>query len=217
MQSSILSRIRREGFEPLGWFVVQPGDALPHPARFVVLIGNAGPEMFQRFAVQRDAARDSLDDWTRSTVDGLSRDLGARAVYPFDQPFLPFLSWARRGGGGHVSPLGLNIHPRYGLWHAYRAALLFADALDWPAIAGHASPCDDCTTRPCLGACPVRAFDGERFDVAACRHHLRGDAAQTCDPAGCRARCACPVGMQFRYEPRQMAFHMRAFRLGEQQ
>ena len=48
--------IRRAGFTPLGWFAPTPEDKVPDGARFVILIGNAGPDMFRRFARERDKA-----------------------------------------------------------------------------------------------------------------------------------------------------------------
>ena len=66
----------------------------------------------------------------------------ASALYPLDKPPLPFRPG--RGACGHLSPLGLNIHPVYGLWHAFRAALLFDQDPGLPAIAAAPSPCDSC-------------------------------------------------------------------------
>lgn len=209
MEHPILGRISREGFAPLAWFEAQPTDGLPGHVKFVLLIGNAGPQMFRRFWQER-RGRD-LDTWTKAVVDVLATDLSADAAYPFDQPYPPFLTWARRGNAGHVSPLGLNIHPVYGLWHAYRAALLFPVAFDIPRSAPAPSPCDSCADKPCLAACPVEAFDGSRYDVAACVQHLQTPAGSGCMEDGCLARRACPVGRQFRYEAPQIRFHMQAF------
>jgi hypothetical protein len=211
MEHPVLMRIRREGFTPLGWFEPAPEDGVPGGVQFVILIGNAGPGMFRRFSRERNPAIDSMDEWTRETVDAFAADLDAKAIYPFDRPHLPFLTWARRGGGGHVSPLGLNIHPVYGLWHAYRAALLFPVVFDLPRHSFGAHPCESCAAKPCLSACPVNAFDGKNYDVAACGQHILLDRAQSCDPGGCKARLACPVGKAFTYSPAQMAFHMKAF------
>jgi hypothetical protein len=47
--------------------------------------------------------------------------------------------------------------------------------------------------------------------VAACVGHLETPAGAECMAEGCRARRACPVGTDYRYEPAQAAFHMRAF------
>lgn len=212
MQHPVLTAIRRAGFTPLGWFEPSDADFVPEGARFVILIGNAGPDMFRRFARERDPARDGLDNWTREVVTALARDLDASPIFPFDvSPPYPFLTWARRGGAGHVSPLGLNIHPTYGLWHAYRAALLFPVVFDLPATSPGAHPCETCAGKPCLSACPVSAFDGTRYDVDTCAGHLAAPQGHDCMTAGCLARHVCPVGQGFAYAPAQARFHMRAF------
>jgi hypothetical protein len=211
MDHPILNAIRREGFQPLGWFAPGPEDRVPGHARFLILIGNAGPEMFRRFAKERDPQHDLLDDWTRFAVGRLARDIDAQALYPFDKPALPFLTWARRARAGHVSPLGLNIHPVYGLWHAFRAALALPVVFDLPMPSPGPHPCETCLGRPCLTACPVHAFDGTSYDVAACARHIGSPKGEACMEGGCLARRACPVGTAFTYRPEQMAFHMRAF------
>ena len=205
MEHPILNRIRRETFTPLGWFsAVDMG-----PTKQVILIGNAGPDMFRRFA--RSGAP-TMDEWTRVVVEALAEDLGAKAAFPFDKPALPFLSWARRGGAGHVSPLGLNIHSTYGLWHAYRAALLFPVEFDLSRVSAGSHPCENCLDKPCLSACPVGAFDGSSYNVAACGEHIKSEGGQNCVDGGCLARLACPVGKAYQYSSQQMQFHMRAFR-----
>jgi hypothetical protein len=216
MEHPVLTAIAREGFVALGWFAPVAGDGVPamadnKPTRQVILIGNAGPAMFARFRRERDPARDSLDDWTRTVIDPLAGRLGARALYPFDQPAHAFLTWARRAGAGFTSPLGLNIHPVYGLWHAFRAALLLPVEFDLPSPGVSAGPCETCAQKPCLRTCPVSAFDGSGYDVAACAGHLSGRAGEDCMTRGCLARHACPVGTAWRYEPAQASFHMAAF------
>ncbi len=196
---------------PFGWFAPKPDDAVPHDAKFVILVGNAGPDMFRRFARERNPAVDQIDDWTRDTISELANDLQADAVFPFDKPPQPFLTWARRGGAGHPSPLGLNIHPTYGLWHAYRAALLFPVEFDLPKQSAGAHPCETCADKPCLSACPVNAFSSAGYDVEACASHVGSTAGLDCYDNGCRARRACPVGQGFAYHPYQAQFFMRAF------
>jgi ferredoxin len=212
----LLASIADAGFVLLGWFKPAAGDGVPQgggasPAA-VVLIGNAGPGMFARFAEERDPRQDSLDDWTREAVGALAARCRASALYPFDKPPLPFLTWARRAQCGHVSPLGLNIHPVYGLWHAFRAALLLDREPGLPASAARSSPCDSCIGKPCLTACPVGAFRPGVYDVVACGEHLMAPAGAECMEGGCLARRACPVGSGYRYGPEQMRFHMAAFR-----
>jgi len=175
-------------------------------------MGSAGSAMFARFAAERDPLVDSLDAWTRATVDPIAAECGAAALYPFDKPPLPFLSWARRARCGHISPLGLNIHPEFGLWHAFRCALLFERDPALPAMAAGPNPCDSCRSKPCLATCPVGAFAAAGYDVAACAEHLMVPAGGACMERGCLARLACPVGTDYRYGPDQMRFHMAAFR-----
>ena len=212
----VLDAIEAEGFTPLGWFDPEPADGVPElesgcPVASAVLVGNAGPAMFARFAAERDVARDRLDDWCRDVLGRLAQRLGAGVHFPFDAPPLPFPTWARRAGAGHASPLGLNIHPRSGLWHAYRALLTFPRRLPLPRPDLGAHPCRTCAGRPCLAACPVGAFTNPGYDVAACARHIASRDGTDCMAGGCLARHACPVGPAYAYGPRQAGFHMRAF------
>jgi ferredoxin len=184
-------------------------------ARTVVLLGFAGSTHWREFDASPEAAdgeSNPLDRWSRRIIEGLAGRFGARGLYPNDgPPWLPFQQWARRAEGLHPSPLGILIHPVWGLWHAYRGALAFADAL--PEVpAQHApSPCDACRERPCLSTCPAGAVAPGRYDVVACRAHVRSEAGRDCLELGCRARRACPVGAGHRYAPAEAEFHMRAF------
>lgn len=211
MEHPILTRIKLEGFTTLGWFEPTRDDGVSPLTKFVILIGNAGSDMFRRFARARNPAASSLDDWTRHVVTPLAADLCAEAVFPFDTPPQPFLTWARKAGAGHTSPLGLNIRRTYGLWHAYRAALLFPVAFDLPRNSAGAHPCGSCADKPCLTACPVDAFDGTNYDVKSCGKHILSEAGADCMSGGCKSRRACPVGVPYQYATPQMQFHMLAF------
>jgi len=211
MEHPVFTRIMAEGFMPFGWFAPRPGDRVPDGAGLMLLIGNAGPAMFRRFARERDPDHDTLDDWCRAVIDPLAQALGARAIYPFDKPPQPFLTWAQRAGCGHASPLGLNIHPVYGLWHAFRAALIFDADPGLPPMSPSPHPCDTCIGRPCLTACPVDAFTGRNYRIDDCVRHIASPAGEDCMLHGCRARRACPVGQNYRYTDRQVRFHMNAF------
>ena len=202
---------------PRGAFHPASGDDVPPlasdtPVRTVVLAGHAGPQMWRAFGSARAGGNMTLDDWSVRILGQLAARLGARAVFPFERPYLPFQRWAMRAEACHPSPLGLLIHPDYGLWHGYRGALLFAAAIALPPPDRRVSPCANCADRPCLTACPAGAFDGSAYDVPACARHLAGEPA--CMDIGCLARHACPVGRDYRYAPAQARFHMRAF-LGE--
>ncbi len=184
-------------------------------ARMIVLLGFVGAGHWAGFArspEMGDGLAHPLDRWSRRTIDALATRFAARGLYPSDgPPWLPFQQWARRAEGLHPSPLGILIHPTWGLWHAYRGALAFAEALPVSPPAQAPSPCDACRPRPCLDTCPVGAIAPGRYDVAICRAHLRSAAGRDCLEEGCRARRACPVGAEHRYQPAEALLHMRAF------
>ena len=204
----------RGGFRPT------PDDALPALANgqatgTLLMVGNAGPAMWSAFSASpqaTDGQPHPLNRWTRQHVDAIAQAAGGVALYPFDAtPVWPFQRWAARAEPVFPSPLGLLIHPQYGLWHAYRAAILVAPDLQLPAPAPSASPCASCADKPCLSACPVGAFSTKGYDVPVCASHLTLPAGQDCRGGGCLARRACPVGLDYAQAPAQNEFHMQAF------
>ena len=215
--AAIAEAFARTGLLVRGGFAARDGDELPagplgRPAGAVVLLGNAGGDLWPAFSARRRDEPHSLDEWARRTVGGIAERLTARAVYPSDRPWHPFQQWAMRAEPVSPSPIGLLIHPDYGLWHAYRAALLLdAAPADLPSPDGRPSPCTTCVGRPCLSACPVAAHRENGFDVEACVGHLRADDEPHCLELGCRSRDGCPVGREYRFPPDQVRFHQQAF------
>ncbi|MDE1996385.1 MAG: 4Fe-4S dicluster domain-containing protein [Rhizobiaceae bacterium] len=189
-------------------------------AQSVVLLGNVGGSIWEPFSRWRQLPgnvdlRDPLDHWSKSIIRPISEATGSTAYFPSDPPWQPFQQWAMHAEGLKASPLGILIHPEYGLWHGYRGALGFAERLEddqpWK-VAAH--PCELCVEKPCLTRCPVQAVTSVGFDVGGCRSHLRTDAGRAgCMAIGCLARNACPVGRGYRYPPAQIAFHMAALHL----
>ncbi|MBL8701648.1 MAG: hypothetical protein JNK67_24925 [Alphaproteobacteria bacterium] len=213
------ARAFAQGLLLRGGFHPGPGDgvpSLPDGGRVATLLmlGNAGPAMWARFAASAEsrATPSPLDLWTRRVVAEIADAVGAYPLFPFGgPPYLPFQRWAQRAESVHVSPLKLLIHPEFGLWHAYRGALGFAERLALPPAAPRESPCATCRDRPCLEACPVGAFDDQGYDATRCVNHVRSMVGTACRDDGCQARRACPVGADYRYEPAQARFHMHAF------
>ena len=205
--------IVRGGFHPT------PEDQVPSlssgaSSATVVIVGNAGPAMWAKFAnsPERALERDPLNTWTLKVVSASTGSLRAEALYPFSgPPYYPFQRWAQRAESVWPSPIGILIHPESGLWHGYRAALLFEQRLALPAKVALDNPCDSCEERPCLNTCPVGAFTGEGYNVPSCVSHISTQDGSDCISLGCRARRACPVGVAFRYEPPQAQLHQQAF------
>jgi hypothetical protein len=224
MISTIRAALEPHGIFMRGVVAFEDGEVGPmlasgRPAESVVLLGNIGGSIWEPFSRWRAASdnferRDPLDDWSKSVIAPLSERLGATAYFPSDPPWQPFQSWAMRAEGLKPSPLGILLHPQYGLWHGYRGALGFALRLDIPPAPIGPHPCDDCRDKPCLSHCPVGAVTPAAFNVVTCRSHLRTLAGQgDCMRGGCLARNACPVGSGYRYCGEQLAFHMAALNL----
>jgi hypothetical protein len=189
-------------------------------ARGALVVGSAGPAFFEGFtraraAAPEDLGRDPLDRYTRALVTQAARlalePLGVVHVECF--PFLgeapggvviPFQRLGRAAGLAASSPLGLQIHPLYGAWWAYRA-LVVLDA-ELPSGAPLSDGCEGCPA-PCVTACPAAAVLRAGFVVPVCHGHRLASAP--CH-LSCAARLACIRGPEHRYSDEQLAFHMAA-------
>jgi len=225
----ILDRIgdglKAQGLLLFGGFQPDAADGVPplpdgRAAKALLMIGNAGPAAWAAFAAApeaADGAPDPMDRWSKRVLGPLAAEHGGAAVFPSDgPPYPPFVAWAKRAAPVRESPLGMLIHPVYGLWHAYRGALVLPERLPLSGPAPEDYPCDSCADKPCLTTCPVSAFGPEGYRVADCVDHIETPLGADCVSLGCRARRACPIGRAYVYDPPQAAFHMEAF-LGARQ
>lgn len=228
--SSVLAEIEallaKHGLSPRGLVRFSSEDQAPlladgSAAASVLLIGVRGGAIWPHFERWRSAqadhgGADPLDRWSRVVIDEIGKSVGGEPCYPADRPYRPFQRWAMQAEGLKASPLGILIHPRFGLWHSYRGALLFSSAEGEAETHVHRDPhpCETCRGKPCLTTCPAQAITTDGFDLGGCRGHLvtpQGRAG--CMVGGCIARNACPVGAEYRYSQAQLRFHMQALEL----
>lgn len=213
--------VNAAGFVLVGAFAPTEEDGVPQmagerAAGAVAIIGSAGPDFWRTVRGKLPDGAHPLDRWTRATLEELAARYRAGALFPFGgPPHLPFQRWAQRADP-HLqpSPLGLLIHPEYGLWLGLRGALLFGESLEMPEQDAVDSPCLTCSDKPCLSTCPVGAFRPGRYEVPDCLAYLATLSGQPCMTLGCAARRACPVGRAYAHLPEQAQLHMRAFRAG---
>ena len=139
----------RAALEPHGLFLrgfvnFAEGEAAPQladgrPAGSVVLIGNIGSSLWPAFSRWRETqpdrgGDDPLDNWSKAVLRPVAAAVDAAVWFPSDPPWQPFQQWAMRAEGLKASPLGILIHPVYGLWHGYRGALGFAERIEEDAF-----------------------------------------------------------------------------------
>ncbi len=228
-KTATLTGILQEyGLHSLGWFRLEASDNIAagkmQEGAVANLFGSTRAmwDIFTESAEFDDGLADPLDRFTKRIVldaIGISGEQ-ANAIFPFGETVYPFQRFAKRAAGLQSSPLGILMHPRYGLWHALRAAVVFTGGdLVCDPLEKMIHPCDECVAKPCLSACPVTAFSVDGFDVAACRSWIDSTSSSgfdstgpDCMADGCAARNACPVGQEYRYKPDQIRFHMLAFK-----
>ncbi|HYB91090.1 MAG TPA: hypothetical protein VEC38_08595 [Candidatus Binataceae bacterium] len=195
-------------------------------ARSIIVLGNGGGafwEAFKRHAERNPGWRDRdhpLDDFTHEIIERdvarAARSAGAHCitVYPFmdNGATLNFIALATVAGLAGPSILGVAVHPLFGPWIAFRAALLTDVLIDEPGRALKFDPCPACATRDCIAACPAGAVAfPSGWDIPKCLAH-RVEVEAGCAPR-CHARAACVLGPEHRYPDDALAYHqMRALR-----
>src|SRR5258708_28640709 len=173
-------------------------------ARSIVVIGNGGGALWH--ALKAHAARNPgwwdrenpLDDFIREVVEhevcAAARSLGVRftVVYPFmnGSRTLNFIELGKVAGIAGPSILGVTVHPVYGPWIAFRAALLIDQELDSPCEALGFDPSPRCTAPTCIPACPAAPVSIDAgWDIPRCLTH-RVEVEAYCAPR-CHARAGC--------------------------
>ncbi|HUY29162.1 MAG TPA: hypothetical protein VMV27_17260 [Candidatus Binataceae bacterium] len=189
-------------------------------ARSIIAIANGGGALWAALKRHADAnpgwwRRDNpLDDFTREVVEReiapIARIGGAAPaiVYPFmgGGPTLNFIELGKAAGLAGPSILGVVVHPVFGPWIAFRAALLIDQAIDAPGEAAGFDPCPSCTVRSCIPACPVGAVAYPAgWDIPKCIAH-RVENEPECAPR-CHARAGCVLGPEHRYPDDELAYH----------
>lgn len=191
------------------------GELVPGAVAAVV-VGDGGGDFFARFRAApeaSDGAPDPIDRYTARVVRALIAEVagGLTARFPFDPPppgpagpLLPLQRIGMAAGLPAGGPLGLQIHPRFGPWWAYRALILCDRPL--PEAPPLLSSCSGCPA-PCVPACPGGAVAPDGFAVGRCGAHrlVHAPCADTCG-----ARRACVIGREHAYDDAQLGFFMAA-------
>jgi epoxyqueuosine reductase len=195
--------------------------------RSIVVLGNGGDALWRSFKAYSartpgwSERNNPLDDFTRAIVEAeaaapmRSTGIGYVTVYPFGsrERNLNFMQLAMMAGLAGPSIIGVVVHPVFGPWIAFRAALLVEIEIDRPGEATGFDPCSTCSSRACISACPAAAVSfPSGWDIPRCFAH-RIEAHPQCADR-CHARTACVLGPEYRYPDDELAYHqMRALRV----
>lgn len=149
-----------------------------------------------------------IDERTRELVESERDRLAARGhraelLYPFERSPIDFVALGELAGLGVRSPVvPLLLHPEYGPWISFRAALVLEEPLPVSGPLDEFEPCSECAA-PCLCACPAEAVAraGEKNDAHCAEHRSAGGCQHGCDVRG-----ACVYGRAHRYGKEERAF-----------
>ena len=203
----------KQGLEAAGFVIL---DAISAGKRTDIAVGSAGDPFWNAFSTSKEWTEDyedPIDRYTARQINTLLRaDKGEEAIYPFDADAPNFVQlWPATFPKLAASALGPMIHPTYGLWMAARAHIILPQAYFKFDHANSFSPCESCTAKPCLNACPVGAFSASKpYNHLACAAYLRQNPA--CFLNGCDARAACPYGQSWQLPTDQAQYHQSRFR-----
>lgn len=187
--------------------VVEPLYALPDFGRARcrgVLYGNTGG-LWPVFAAEiaRGASANPIDEWARAEVGRLyaASPVAWEARFSYERPprRVAMQQLARVSGLASLSPTHLSVHPVYGPWIAFRAAVVEDADFEGESSGPALEPCASCKA-PCME--PYQ----QALAMSEGRLPVRADVV-----AGWRAwlavRDACPVGRDQRYPDAQIRYH----------
>ena len=200
--------------------------AIDSSARSIIVVANGGGALWAALKAHGEAnpgwwdRAHPLDDFTRMVVEdkiaAVVRRAGGRPtiLFPFlqNERTLNFIELGKTAAVAGPSILGVLIHPTFGPWMAFRAAILVDELIDAPGNARGFDPCPSCTARTCIPACPTGAVTFPTgWDIPRCVA-FRIESEPTCRTR-CHSRVACVVGPEHRYPDDEIAHHHgRAFK-----
>ena len=174
-----------------------------------MLVAHGGTRFWESFSEGREEVDHPVDHFSIAVTDRFFETYlpEVSTIRLFPQAYqLPIQQLSRHAGWSFPSPLGMDIHPIFGLWYAYRSIYLVKAELLLKHESYRRSPCDNCGRKPCFEACPSGAVGGiDKFDTNACITYRMSENSSCTDT--CLARVACPAGAQHRYPAEQMSYH----------
>ena len=178
----------------------------------LLLLGHGGRRLWEEIRRTDGLVDNPFDEisiaLTKQFLRNYLANPPAHFIYPTTDIPLPLQQLGTLAGWHHPSPLGVGINGVYGLWFAYRAAVLTTDIVAPTPPMTAASPCECCTKRPCVGACPAQAV-GHAGDFQADACFAQRLIANSSCAERCLARLVCPYFREHQYTNEQVRYHYR--------
>ena len=178
----------------------------------LLLVGTKGSAFWQHLKNIDKTAGHCFDEMSQAlAIEVLNKsysELNTLVLYPSSEYVLPLQQLGHLVGWGRPSVLGLDIHPEFGTWFAYRTAILVSEQLPATEEMKTDEVCEVCVDKPCQSVCPVGAVKTiGQFDITSCIDNRVKDNSACADR--CLARLACPVGQKYFYQQDHLAHHSR--------
>ena len=179
--------------------------------RQLILVGHRGRNFWE--ALQRRGMHGAhpMDQFVTERItawmNGPLHGHAWRQVFPGPQA-VGLQNLGRLAGWHHASPFWVGVQQDWGSWFAYRAVVLADTNLALTPRRESPSPCDSCSGKPCITACPAGALASEQtgpWQLRTCLDYRKQETSACQDR--CLARNSCPVGSEHRYSDAQIRYH----------
>lgn len=170
----------------------------------LLVVAHGGATFWRQLNVK---GADPLDETATQLAHSLMQRLGEsdyEIIYPADHFALDLIGLGKKLGWHHDSKLAIGINPEYGTWFAYRFVIAANTVFDVSQYSSE-HPCDSCTDRPCIIACPAGAVTESGFVLQKCLDERLRPGSECVD--SCAARLACPIASEHRYDAAQINYH----------
>ena len=175
----------------------------------LLLTGHGGRLLWQKLQEVGMETADPVDTFSTQLTTQFITDYLSNPphlmLYPFGDYLVPLTQLGEWAGWSHPSPIGQGIHAQFGVWFAYRTAVLVNGDFPTTPRPQTTSPCQGCVDKPCISTCPAGAAREDAFHISPCVNFRLGDNSLCADR--CLARMACPVAPQHRYTLPQIQYH----------
>ena len=173
----------------------------------VLLVGHAGTQLWEKVQAHMQESEDPIDQYSEQVVTHfLSKTAQVKKfnlLFPSNQP-IGLQQLGKLAGWHFDSPFRVGINKKYGSWFAYRAVALLQSDFENQTLESE-SPCDFCTEKVCVTACPAGALTKGDLSLKTCMDYRKSEGSKCSDR--CLARMACPVAVEHQYSLAQIQYH----------